>query len=57
MKIRIKQAALKLGISPDTIRGLERRGLLTLDRDYNGHRRIGPDDLKKIENIIFRKGD
>jgi len=53
MRIRIREAAQTLGISPDKIRDLERQGLLTIPRDCAGHRRFTEDDLLVLEKILF----
>jgi DNA-binding transcriptional MerR regulator len=39
---RITEAARQLGVHPDTLRNLERRGLIRVQRDWNGARRFTP---------------
>ena len=53
MRIRIREAAQTLGISPDKIRDLERQGRLTIPRDCAGHRRFSEEDLQVLEQIFF----
>ena len=53
--MRIGELAKRLGISRDTIRRLERRGLLAPKRDWAGHRRFTEADLERIRNVLFRE--
>jgi len=51
--MRIRAAAEKMGVSPDTLRRLEKRGVVSFVRDWNGQRRITSQDLKKLRTILF----
>jgi hypothetical protein len=51
--LRIADAARAVGISPDLIRKLDRRGIIALPRDRNGHRRLTPTDLEALRRVIF----
>jgi len=53
MKYRLKEGGKKIGVNADTLRSLERRGLITFTRDYNGHRRLTEEDLAQAEAILF----
>ncbi len=53
--MRIGQAAEKLGVSRDTIRRLERRGLVAGKRDWAGHRRFTEADLRRIREVLFEQ--
>ena len=53
--MRIGKAAKALGVSADTIRRLERRGQITADRDWAGHRRFSEEDLQRLRLVLFRK--
>jgi excisionase family DNA binding protein len=46
--MRIGEASEVLGISRDTIRRLERVGVIAPVRDRAGHRRFSPGDLERI---------
>jgi len=52
--MRIGELAKKLGVSPDTIRRLERRGVLVPDRDWAGHRRFSEADLERLRKELFQ---
>ncbi len=52
--MRIAEFAKQLGVSPDTIRRLERRGvLLSPRRDWVGHRRFTKADLDRARIALF----
>ncbi len=51
--MRIGQLSKKLGICPDTIRRLEREGVITPRRDWNGHRRFTEEDLRRLKEFLF----
>ncbi len=53
--MRIGDIARALGVSRDTIRRLERRGLITAERDWAGHRRFSPTDLERVRTFLFKK--
>ena len=56
--MRVKQFASALGISPDTVKRLERRGLLVPARDWAGHRRFTEADLERVRTLLFQqRGD
>ena len=54
MLVRIAEFAKALGVSRDTIRRLERRGVISAKRDWAGHRRFTEADLDRIRAILFR---
>ncbi len=51
--MRIGDLARALGVSRETIRRLERRGVLTPRRDWAGHRRFTEADLDRIRDVLF----
>src|SRR5262245_13019483 len=51
--MRTQEAARALGISASSLRRMERRGIVTMARDLNGHRRITPDGLRAIHRVLF----
>ena len=53
MNIRITEAARQIGVHPNTLRRLEKRGVITAKRDWVGHRFFLPEELKQIEQILF----
>jgi excisionase family DNA binding protein len=53
--MRIREAATTVGISPDTIRRLEREGLITPARDWAGHRRFSAEDLHQLRALVFSR--
>ena len=52
--MRIGEFSQELGVSPDTVRRLEKRGLLIAQRDWAGHRRFDPDDVARVRALLFR---
>ncbi len=52
--MRIGEASEVLGISRDTIRRLERAGVIGPARDRAGHRRFSPGDIERIRAVFFR---
>lgn len=54
MEMRTKKFAAALGVSPDTVRRLERRGVLTATRDWAGHRRFSEEELSRARARLFR---
>ena len=52
--MRIGDVAIKLEVSRDTIRRLERRGLVCPKRDWNGHRRYSNKDVERIRAFLFQ---
>lgn len=53
MNVRITEAARQVGVHPNTLRRLEKRGVIVARRDWVGHRFFSPEELKKIEKILF----
>ena len=54
--MRIKEAAVALGISQDWLRELERNGKIPpVMRDLNRHRRFTDDDIHLLRKILFGK--
>jgi excisionase family DNA binding protein len=51
--VRIGEAAHALGVSRDTIRRLERRGMITASRDWAGHRRFTEADIARLRTLLF----
>ena len=51
--MRIKQFAAVLGVSTDTIKRLERQGLLVPRRDWRGHRRYSAADVAQARQLLF----
>ena len=56
MNIRISEAAKQLGIHPNTLRVLEKRGLIAARRDWAGYRVYSEKELKEIEQRLFSDG-
>lgn len=54
MMFRIKEAAVKLGISKSTLRRLEEKGLISPQRTPGGHRLY---TQKMLENLRFELRD
>lgn len=55
--MRISEFARALGISPDTVRRLEERGLVTAARDWVGHRRYTEADVSRARRTLFPEAD
>ncbi len=53
MIIRISEAAKRLGIHLQTIRELEKRGVIQVRRDWAGYRIFDEQELKEIEMTLF----
>ena len=53
-KMRIAEFAAALGVSPDTIRRLEKRGVVKATRDGAGQRRYTDEDVASARNVLFR---
>ncbi len=51
--MRIGDVARALGVSRDTIRRLERRGVVSPQRDWLGQRRFTEEDLAYLRTILF----
>lgn len=54
--MRISEFARALGISPDTVRRLEERGVFRASRDWAGHRRYTEDDVARARATLFGEG-
>ena len=54
--MRIGEFARQLGVHPDTVRRLERRGLLPTMRDWAGQRRFVASDLERARRLLFGRG-
>lgn len=53
---RIGEAAQEVGVSRDTIRRLERRGLITPARDWAGHRRYDEETIQRLRELVYGNG-
>jgi excisionase family DNA binding protein len=53
--MRISEFARQLGVSPDTVRRLERRGVITPARDWAGHRRFTGDDVRQVQALLLTR--
>jgi hypothetical protein len=53
--MRIGEFAAALGLSIDTVRRLERRGLVFGERDWCGHRRFSQEDLTRARQALFAR--
>jgi len=51
--MRIAAAAKQLGISTSTLKRIERRGLIQVQRDWNGDRRYTDSDIAAIRAIYY----
>jgi DNA-binding transcriptional MerR regulator len=51
--MRIAQAAQQVGISPSTLKRLEKRGLIHPRKDRNGQRRYTIDDIQAIQALYY----
>lgn len=54
--MRIGAISQALGVSVDTIRRLERRGVIVPSRDWAGHRRFTDEDLVRLRKILYPMG-
>ena len=50
----ISELAKGVGLHPETIRRLERRGVITSRRDLNGWRTYSPETLEKLKRLYAR---
>lgn len=50
--VRISEAARACGLHPNTIRTLERRGRITIARDWQGHRRFTRADIDRLRHMV-----
>jgi DNA-binding transcriptional MerR regulator len=52
--MRIAEFARRVGLSPDSVRRLERRGVISAARrDWVGHRRFTEDDVASVRKVLF----
>ena len=51
--MRIGDAARRVGISPTTLKRLEKRGLIRVQKDRNGQRRYTIDDIQRIRELYY----
>jgi DNA-binding transcriptional MerR regulator len=51
--MRITQAAHQVGISISTLKRLEKRGLIRVQRDCNGQRRYTARDIEEIQALYY----
>jgi DNA-binding transcriptional MerR regulator len=51
--MRIAEFAKALGVSPATLRRLERRGMIRPRRDWTGARRFTETDLARTRELLF----
>lgn len=55
--MRISEFARALGISTDSVRRLEARGVVTGTRDWAGHRRFSEGDVARARAVLFPDSD
>jgi DNA-binding transcriptional MerR regulator len=55
-RLRIGRVAKEIGVSDQTIRNLEKRGLICPQRDWDGNRIFDPGDIQRISEILFPGG-
>lgn len=46
-----------LGLSPETLRNIERRGIFVPERDWSGRRVFSEKDIEELQSRIFPKKD
>lgn len=51
--MRIGEISRRLGVCPDTIRRLERQGIIRPPRDWNEQRRFTEEDLAFLKKVLF----
>jgi len=49
--LSISEVAKAVGLHPETLRRLERKGLITSRRDVNGWRRYEPETVEKLRSL------
>ena len=54
-RLLISELAKAVGLHPETLRRLERKGLITSRRDLNGWRRYEPEIVEKIRSLYAHK--
>jgi DNA-binding transcriptional MerR regulator len=55
MNIRISEASKRLGVHPSTLRNLEKRGTITVQRDWAGWRIFSEEELMNIQSSLFNR--
>ena len=55
MNLLIHEVAKQVGLHRDTVRRLEKRGLITSKRDINGWRRYPPETVERLK-ALYKKG-
>ena len=51
--MRIAEASRELGISTSTMKRLERKGIIRVQRDRNNQRRYSADDIAQIRRLYY----
>ncbi len=54
MSLLIHEVARRAGLHVDTVRRLERRGLINSKRDINGWRRYGPEVVETVKRLYIK---
>ncbi len=54
--LKVTEAAERIGVSPQILRLLERRGVFKAARDYQGKRIFTQEDVEAIRKKIFPNG-
>ncbi|MEE8112759.1 MAG: MerR family transcriptional regulator [Nitrososphaerales archaeon] len=54
-RLLISELAEAVGLHPETLRRLERRGLITSRRDVNGWRRYDTETVEKVRSLYPHK--
>ena len=57
MGLLIHTVAKEANISVDTVRRLEKLGVISSKRDFNGWRRFSPDVIGKLKNLYASSDD
>jgi len=51
--LRVKEAAMLLGVKPASIRTLEKRGVIRAVRDWSGHRRFREEEVNAYREKLL----
>ena len=51
MKLTVRDISRLVGIHVETVRSLEKRGIIQAQRDLNGWRRFSPDVVDKLKKL------
>ncbi len=54
MTLLVHEVAEKVGIHPETVKRLERRGVISSQRDINGWRRYGPEVVETLKRFYLK---